>query len=73
MSEEITCAGPACVQVADEKRKWAVSHVTLSGKPDKTKARRRSRPWEAFQDPVEGALKQVLYRVPIRGPILCNE
>lgn len=47
-------------QVADEKRKWAVNHVTLSGKPDKLKARRRSRPWEATQDVTEEALKEVL-------------
>lgn len=47
------------VQVADEKRKWAVNHVTLSGKPDKLKARRRSRPWEATQDITEEALKEV--------------
>lgn len=46
-------------QVADEKRRWAVNHVTLSGKPDKLKARRRSRPWEATKDPIEKALKQV--------------
>ncbi|CAM9177193.1 unnamed protein product [Scytosiphon promiscuus] len=46
-------------KVADEKRKWAVNHVTLSGKPDKLKARRRSRPWEATQDITEEALKEV--------------
>lgn len=34
--------------------------MTLSGKPDKLKARRRSRPWEATQDPTEEALKQVV-------------
>lgn len=45
--------------MADEKRRWAVNHVTLSGKPDKLKARRRSRPWEATLDPIEEALKQV--------------
>lgn len=46
-------------QIADEKRKWAVKHYTHSGKPDKLKARRRVRPWEATQDPAERALKQV--------------
>eukprot|EP00752_Nemacystus_decipiens_P005346 g4847.t1 len=46
-------------KVADEKRRWAVNYVTLSGKPDKLKARRRTRPWEATQDPIEKALKQV--------------
>ncbi|CAM9395212.1 unnamed protein product, partial [Hapterophycus canaliculatus] len=49
-----------CRLVADEKRKWAVNHVTLSGKPDKLKARRRSRPWEATQDVTEEALKEVV-------------
>lgn len=51
-------------QIADEKRRWAVDHVTLSGKPDKLKAKRRSRPWEVMQDPIEGVLKQVRLRVP---------
>ncbi|CAM9676395.1 unnamed protein product [Ectocarpus sp. 6 AP-2014] len=46
-------------KVADEKRKWAVQHVTHSGKPDKLKARRRSRPWEATQDRTEEVLKEV--------------
>ncbi|CAN0017844.1 unnamed protein product [Ectocarpus sp. 4 AP-2014] len=46
-------------KVADEKRKWAVQHVTHSGKPDKLKARRRSRPWEAMQDRSEEVLKEV--------------
>lgn len=49
----------ASLQVADEKRKWAVKHVNISGKPDKLKARRRIRPWEAIQDPAERVLKQV--------------
>ena len=60
-----------CMQVADEKRKWAVSHVTPSGKPDKMKARRRIRPWEALEDPAEGVLKQVLrYSCTLRRELI---
>lgn len=58
-SKRISHSGTAPRQIADEKRKWSVDHITRSGKPDKLKARRRSRPWEATENPVEGILKQV--------------